>query len=250
MLEKKTLSSNSSLSSLSTKDLITRLADDNPEVRIETAFELARRGSAAGRDVLLGALEDPDWQVRECAASLLGHIGAAWAIEPLGKTVEDPYSVVRNAAIFTLMRIGRPAVVPLLLRALRDEDIDRREDAATAISMLLGNEASALLPDEVEDEDVDQIENWWAHNARRFDADTVYIKGLPASVESLINGLKDAPPEVIEHLANELFDWTGQRFVGSQQEQSAAWGKWWQTNGGAFKPGRRYFHGRDVETLS
>lgn len=244
------MSSRHSFSGVRNEDLVMRLADNDPEVRNEAAFELAGRGSVAGRDHLLGALEDPDWRVREFAASFLGRIGAPQAIEPLGKVVEDPISVVRNAAIFALSRIGRPAVVPPLLRALRDEDPDRREDAATALSILLGNEATLLLPDEIEDEDIDRITTWWTENSMRFDDGTVYVKGQPASVEDLINKLRGARPEVVGIVADELFDWTGQRFTGSQQTQVAAWDHWWQSNGNAFKPGRRYFHGRDIENLS
>jgi hypothetical protein len=210
---------------------------------------LAEHGFTAGRDVLVKGLGDSDWQVRMQAAEALGRIGPAWAIGPVSKLVGDPIAGVKNEAVIGLRRIGRPLVVPSLLRALRDEDPDIREDSAAAVSALFGMEAAYQLGDLIDEGSASRMENWWRDNANRFDPDSVYDCGQPFSVGRLIARWTDARPEVTEILSNELYDWTGQRFSGSRRDHVSAWEQWWQTNGHAFRTGRRYFHGRDVDDL-
>ena len=204
----------------------------------------------AGRDVLVEGLGDPDWEVRMQAAEALGRIGPAWAIGPVSELVGDPIAGVKNEAVIGLRRIGRPLVVPSLLRALRDEeDPDIGEDAASALAALFGMEAADQLGDLIDAGSARRMENWWRDNANRFDPDRVYDGGQPFSVGRLIDRWMNARPEVTEILSNELFDWTGQRFTGSQRDQASAWEQWWQTNKHAFRTGRRYFHGRDVDEV-
>lgn len=218
-------------------------------MRIDAAFKLAEHGLTNGRDVLVEGLGDSDWEVRMQAAEALGRIGPAWAVGPVSKLVGDPIAGVKNTAIIGLLRIGRPSVVPSLLRALRDEDPDIREDAANALDNLFGMEAADQLGDLIDDDSASRMENWWRDNANRFDPDRVYDDGQPFSVGRLIARWIKAPPEITESLSNKLFDWTGQRFIGSQREQASAWEQWWQTNKHSFRTGRRYFHGRDVDDL-
>jgi HEAT repeat protein len=225
------------------------LIDPDPRVRIEATFELAQNGSMAGRETLLTELSDPDWQVRQRAASRLGRIGPAWAINGLAKLLDDPISGVRNVAIFALLNVGRPAVVPLLLRALRDDDPDIQEDAATALSSLLGKDVAYEFEETIGEEDASRMEDWWADEAKRFRDDLVYERGQPASIGTLIDQFRNASPQVVESIADDLFDRTGQRFKGSKGEQVAAWDQWWQTNKAAFQDGKRYFHGKDVDKL-
>jgi HEAT repeat protein len=235
--------------SIKDEGLIAKLGDFDPKVRIDAAFEMAQRGSGAGRDVLLSALVDRDWQVRQRAANRIGRIGPSRAKDQIAKLLDDPVSDVRNVAIFALLNIGRPSVVPSLLRALRDTDPDIREDAGSALSSLLGRAAALQLGDEVKEEDAKRMSEWWANCATGMDDAQVYEQGKPASVGTLIDALKHASPAVVESLLKELVDRTGQCFTGALREQLLAWEKWWHTNKSAYQEGRRYFYGRDVETL-
>ena len=228
-----------------------QLNDSDPNVRIGAAVRLAEHGNFAGRSVLLAALEDDDWRVRQRAAHWLGRIGPAWAIQPLSKPLQDHSTDVRNAVIFALLNIGRSTVVPFLLDALHDEDPDRREDAATALCSLLGRAVVDQFWEEGnEEEDANRVTAWWRENSTTFDPSIFYYRGQPASVGDLINEFGKASPQVVEILSNRLFDWTGQRFSGSHQEQASEWEQWWPLHQHAFQRGRRYFHGRPVDEIS
>lgn len=82
----------------------TLVALDGPN-RDAAAWALGRIGSERGLQTLLGALEDPAWQVRREAAQALGDLEDARAVGPLEAALEDPVTVVREWAARSLETI-------------------------------------------------------------------------------------------------------------------------------------------------
>ncbi len=215
---------------------------------MEDHLDPAARGSLSGRRWLINALESSNPRVRSLAAEGLSRVGSAWAVEPLGKRLDDIEPYVRHDAIFALCRIGLPAVVPFLLKAEHDDLAEVREDARVGLIQLLGNEVAQLLGEYVEEVgEAERVGAWWFANASRFSPTTVYARGVPFSIERLIDQFRAAPAHIGHRLAEELFDLTGKRFAGSHETQVEAWQRWWRVHSAAYPPGKRYFHGRGID---
>ncbi len=230
------------------------LKDENPLIRLDAALELAKEGSAEGRDEMLLALSHERSDVRLQAIYFLGLVGAPWTIETIAPFARDPDPSIRNEAIFALAHVGRVAVVPLLIDALNDEDPERREDARVALVTIVGDAIAPVLtlPEFEEDDEDDEVESaraFWDANSARFDSETVYDRGEPVSPQRWIEelpSLKEAASVVNEDLRN----WTGAD-VGEHApaELAKRWRTWWRANGSRFIPGVRYFWGRPVESF-
>jgi hypothetical protein len=87
--------------------------------------------------LLLRAMRDANWYVRQRAVNVLGYIHATSAISEIRSAVLfDPQSDVRDAAELALVQLEGDKALPELLLALRDNDDYVRDDAATLLGKL------------------------------------------------------------------------------------------------------------------
>jgi hypothetical protein len=137
--------------------LIQTLADENPEIRWDSAISLGGLDDKRAIPALRKALEDNDKYVRYGAASALSKIGWIpsdnhekallfmgmqewWVLKQMGKqavpalavALQDRESSVRLKVIETLGEIHDKDSAPLLIRALGDENADVRWKAVLA----------------------------------------------------------------------------------------------------------------------
>lgn len=102
-----------------------RLADDNPEVRVEAGRALARMGHSSGVDALGKELQSADTHTRELAASALESVDTTRVVPALGHCVTDDSSArARASCVLALRKAGAAAVpaLPALAKALQDPD--------------------------------------------------------------------------------------------------------------------------------
>jgi len=118
------------------------LAGDNADRRWWAVRTLAAVGTAAARELLVAALEDPDPAVRACAAQGLGELRAEEAVAGLVRRMADSSPLVSRVAADGLARIGFPAV-PALIAALQVGEVQARAGAARALSIIRPPEAIA-----------------------------------------------------------------------------------------------------------
>jgi len=120
------------------------LAGDNADRRWWAVRALAAVGTAAARELLVAALEDPDPAVRACAAQGLGELRAEEAVAGLVRRMADSSPLVSRVAADGLARIGSPAV-PALIAALQAGEVLARAGAARALSIIRPQEAIPAL---------------------------------------------------------------------------------------------------------
>lgn len=95
--------------------------------RLAAAEALMALDSAPAIVTLLGALRNPDWQVRRNAAAMLGMVKAEWAITPLMAALDDPHESVQRTAETALQAISSPEALAALeahKRAFRNDEHD------------------------------------------------------------------------------------------------------------------------------
>ncbi|MBI3096901.1 MAG: HEAT repeat domain-containing protein [Planctomycetes bacterium] len=117
-----------------TGELVRLLKHGLGRTRDRAARCIAKFGSGAAAEPLVGALADSDSRIRVLAASGLGRIGDPSAVAPLetllaGEREPD----VKRAAAAALGRIGSAAAVLPLLSLLGDSDASVRRHAASAL---------------------------------------------------------------------------------------------------------------------
>ncbi|PKL61184.1 MAG: PBS lyase [Methanomicrobiales archaeon HGW-Methanomicrobiales-2] len=122
--------------------LMEALNDEDTYVRSRVALALGAIGEAA-REGLIAALNDRNERVRWGAALALGSIGGEEAATALIGALHDPDGDVRQRAADALADIGEPAV-PLLLAALRTDEEEFRQEVIAALG-LVGRPAVAPL---------------------------------------------------------------------------------------------------------
>ena len=231
-----------------------RLIDPVPETRLRAALALAREGSLAGRAVVLEALTLPHPADREEAIAVLGTIGALWTIDPLASAIFDTCAGARMDATHALAGTHRIEAVPHLIDALGDDDPERRELARLGLGWILGPAMSALLVSETFHEvtrDKAVAQDWWRANHPLFDACVCYEEGAPVWLGHWVTELRSRPDELSPSVESKLRMWTGHEVVSETAEQRAVeWEAWWHANQTQFPRGRRYFWGRDAETLA
>jgi hypothetical protein len=86
-------------------------------------------------DALLGALNDPDFRVRQAAATSLGRVGrGARVVDGLVGMLDRPREAARQAAADALMMVEDGASVPAIIRALEHPDLPVRFAVLSAIT--------------------------------------------------------------------------------------------------------------------
>ena len=121
-------------------------------VRPAVARSLSRIGRPA-IPALIGALKDPEADVRCSAAAVLEKMGAhaQAAVPALIEALKDPKASVRSSAAAVLVKVGADAhaAVPALIEALRDPEVDVRGWAASALAGI-GPAARVAVPELIE----------------------------------------------------------------------------------------------------
>ena len=109
------------------------LGDPDAEVRERAARALGRHRVPEGAEALRAALRDDDPAVREGAAWALGRIGGGGAVGALLGALGDPEPEVRAGAASALGMLRSPAAVDGLAAALDDPDVRVRDRTARAL---------------------------------------------------------------------------------------------------------------------
>ncbi|MFW6065291.1 MAG: HEAT repeat domain-containing protein [Planctomycetota bacterium] len=101
---------------------------------IKIAKELASLGEPAA-PVLINALNDEVWRVRQISVEALGRMGAEEATEPLAqRLLEEPDERVRSVMPRALGNIGAPGAIDALIETMKDDpDEGVRQQAAIAL---------------------------------------------------------------------------------------------------------------------
>lgn len=116
-----------------------------PGQRREAARQMASYPSADVAEALLGALEDPDPQVRLQAAAAVGQVGVPGAVPILTDWLNDAEPAVRSSAAHALGRIGDPRSGEALARLLADSRAGVRRAAVDALARIGGDGAVVSL---------------------------------------------------------------------------------------------------------
>ena len=139
------------------KVLTTALKDSRPAVRLQAAKRLQALPHPAAVEPLLGALRDPDGNVRQRAAIAIGNIGQP-AVGSLVGLLKDPDPEIRRMAAEELGKIGAPEAVEPLLATLRDADQDVSWWSAWALGRM-GAPAERALQQLLQDKNP-QVRRW------------------------------------------------------------------------------------------
>lgn len=131
--------------------LIASLSTGNGRVRWGVALGLGKIGGESAVDALIGALHDPDTEVRQRAASALGDIGEP-ALPSLIEALRRHDADLRQGVVAALGQVGRPAL-PSLLAALRTgDDPHIRAGAAAALGEIGDPRSVDALIESLDDE--------------------------------------------------------------------------------------------------
>jgi HEAT repeat protein len=121
----------------STAELLARLADDNPAIRVQAAESLGAWGGPQAGDALAAAMVDKDGWVANTAQTALARLGDARAVAPLGERLyrfdEFGFGAVEEEVAEALGGIPDPEAARLLIDALDDEDDWGRPAVASAL---------------------------------------------------------------------------------------------------------------------
>lgn len=134
--------------------LLKRLSEEDRRTRVEIVRTIASAVPAPPRVAevpLVGALRDPDPEVRRLAAYALGRMRPVStetlrAIVRTVQTDEDKVTAGEAARSLGRLEVGDPAVIASLIQALHDPDVFVVENAARSLGQL-GTGARAAVPE-------------------------------------------------------------------------------------------------------
>lgn len=132
-------------------DPVRGLAAKDPALRLVAVKRLAEGGHPEAEKLLLGVLDDEDWEIASLAAAELGELGAKKAVKPLLElTLEGPVRGLRRAAAEALVRIDPQAAHDKLVKELSDDAGLRAAEALVVLGPALApgqktKELEALL---------------------------------------------------------------------------------------------------------
>jgi HEAT repeat protein len=142
--------------------LIQALGDGDWHVREAACRALGEIGDRQAVPPLIQALRDGSWQVCRAACWALGQIGAPQAVPHLIQNLGNQNMYVRLAAGGALVKIGRPAVLPLI-QALGDGNEYARFAVCWTLGQIGDPQALPHLIQALEDED--EYVRWAAREA-------------------------------------------------------------------------------------
>jgi HEAT repeat protein len=124
--------------------LIGALADPDPDVREMVVSTLGRMRDPRVVDALLPLLKDGNADVREQAVAALAHTGDPRAATAVAAMIDDVSPEIREQAVHFLGRARNRETMPALLKALKDPSADVREQAAYSLGQF--RDVSAVDP--------------------------------------------------------------------------------------------------------
>jgi HEAT repeat protein len=136
------------------QDLIGALKDPERDVRAKAAVALGFSEAPEAVTPLIQALGDKESVVRSSAVGALSYLKDRRAVQPLIRLLDDQNNEIRDRALRALGRIGDPAAAKPLIRALEESDPYIRWGAAVGLGELGCSEAvDPLMKHALSDED-------------------------------------------------------------------------------------------------
>ena len=83
------------------------LSDPQPDRRWKAAESIGKLGDRRAVSILINALGDEDWRVRQKVAWALGNLGDGRAIQPLRRLMNDPSDGVQDMAQLAMEAVKR-----------------------------------------------------------------------------------------------------------------------------------------------
>jgi HEAT repeats/HEAT repeat len=120
-----------------TAKLIAKLGDKEPSVRDSVVASLVQIGPPAV-PLLITAMEDEDWVIRQGASQALGRIGDRQAVGPLINALGDKNQWIRQYAAEALGLIGDKQAIKPLVKVMGDDSPGVRAVAAKALVSIRG----------------------------------------------------------------------------------------------------------------
>jgi hypothetical protein len=111
------------------------IGESSPE-RLDAVRHLGNLRDEHSIAVLVRALSDSTFQIRQAAADALGNIGHPAAATPLARLLGDGHPRVRQSAASALGRTGNRSHAGILVRALADPDVHVRQSVTAALGIL------------------------------------------------------------------------------------------------------------------
>jgi HEAT repeat protein len=116
--------------------LLGALRDTAWQVREEAAATLGKLRVSSARDALIAALDDDYWQVRLQAVRALGKLRDATASAAVAALLTHAISNLRKEAALSLGELGDAASLPALQTAVTDPDPEVRKAARIALTQI------------------------------------------------------------------------------------------------------------------
>jgi hypothetical protein len=110
--------------------------DASAPERLEAVRLLGNLRDEGSVSVLVRALTDSTFQIRQSAADALGNIGHPTAATPLAHLLGDGHPRVRQSAASALGRTGNRSHAEILAGALADPDVHVRQNVTAALGIL------------------------------------------------------------------------------------------------------------------
>lgn len=123
--------------------IIGALRDPDQDVRLGAIQRLADLGPAEAVPPLVTLATDPSPQVRSKVAQALGRLRAASAQSTLESLLQDPDQLVRDRARAALAEIGGDSVIDALLAEAGADDARKRAQAAKALAQVVDEDPRA-----------------------------------------------------------------------------------------------------------
>jgi HEAT repeat protein len=194
--------------------LILAMRDEIPRVRRSAALALAWCGSRVSLPVLLAALEDPDWLVRQSAwVALTNLTGMEFPFDALAPAAERALMAEAwRKWIDALPTCGLPADLTAMLGTGSHHDVERAARAAGALGMdaaVVSLVAGAIQPWRNIDNERDEPAKWRVQGALRALGRSRHADALPVLIAFLDH------PQWARYAAEALGDFGGENAAAS-----------------------------------
>ncbi len=177
------------------KLIISALNDNDWKVRQASVMALGKLKSPECVEPLIKKLDENDPQIKMPAIDALGGIGDKRALKPLIELLKDTDLLVRQKVSDSLVEIADPDVVPDLINLLKNDDVNVRRSAIEVLRNMKAPRTTEALMKAIKDSD------WWV---RQIATDSLSALKGGNIVDGFI-GLTDDEDEGIRRCAVEFF---------------------------------------------
>ena len=209
--------------------LIEALKKGGKEARSNAAAALAEIGGEEARSALLEAFANPENRDQLALPGIahgLGVLRETRAIDGLCELTTNTDWLVRRAAIEALGLMHSRRAVSALILCLSNTNFSTRGDAAIALGSIGDPSATKYLVARLSDPER-FVSSWSQWALARIDERQL--------IESRIEALRDADPDVRQTSAESLQARTGQKL----EPLYSAWRQWWEKNAETYLDGAR-----------